>query len=60
MSYGAMYDLLDPLVGAEGAALWGRQMVLGPTPEFCLHTARAVPLPAPLAGTVIECHPVWP
>lgn len=27
-------------------ALWGRQMVLGPTPEFCVHTAPAVTPPA--------------
>jgi len=60
MSYGAMYDLLEPLVDSEGAALWGRQMVLGPTPEFCLHTRRPVHLPAPLAGLTLECHPIWP
>ncbi|HUR93540.1 MAG TPA: hypothetical protein VMY76_03080 [Gemmatimonadales bacterium] len=60
MSYREMYELLEPLVEATGAALWGRQMVLGPTPEFCLHISRPVHLPVPLAGTTIACQPVWP
>lgn len=60
MSYGALFAMLGPLVDAEGAALWGRQMTLGPTPEFCLHTARPVRLPAPLAAAGLSCRPVWP
>ncbi|MDQ3137321.1 MAG: hypothetical protein M3Q93_07025, partial [Gemmatimonadota bacterium] len=60
MSYTALYALLAPLVDAEGAALWGRQMVLGPAPEFCLHTLRPVRLPGPLSGVSLDCCPVWP
>lgn len=43
MSYAALDEALAPLVAA--GALWMRQMVLGPTPEFCLHTAAPVQLP---------------
>lgn len=46
MRYAELCALLDPL--AEGAALWGRQMTLGPTPEFCLHSRAPLALPAPL------------
>ncbi len=60
MSYGALFTLLGDLIEAEDGALWGRQMTLGPTPEFCLHTAGAVRLPAPLAGSALVCRPVWP
>ncbi len=59
-TYSAFFTLLAPLVDESGAALWGRQMTLGPTPEFCLHTIHPVPLPAPLAGTVLRWRPVWP
>ena len=59
-SYAALFALLEPLVRAEGGALWGRQMVLGPTPEFCLHTARPVALPAPLVPVPLHFRPVWP
>lgn len=60
MSYGALFTLVGHLVEAEDAALWGRQMTLGPSPEFCLHTASAVRLPAPLEGLALACRPVWP
>ena len=60
MSYGALYTLLGALVETEDAALWGRQMTLGPTPEFCLHTEAAVRLPVPLTGAAVPCRPVWP
>ncbi len=60
MSYAGLATALDPLVRSEAAALWGRQMVLGPSPEFCLHTARPVALPAPLVPLPLACRPVWP
>lgn len=46
MSYAAFESSLAPLV-AEGCALWGRRMTLGPTPEFCLHAPAACVLPFP-------------
>ncbi len=59
MAYERLYDLLEPLIGA-GAALWGRQMVLGPAPEFCLHGGRPLALPSPLEGAAWPLSPVWP
>lgn len=50
MPYASFYPEIRTLAG-EGAALWGRQMVLGPTPEFCLHPSTAgVP---PMKGAVV-------
>ena len=60
LGYGAMFAALEPLVRAERAALWGRQMVLGPSPEFCLQAARPLTLPAPLVPFSIACRTVWP
>jgi hypothetical protein len=59
MAYGRLYDLLGPLTAA-GAAVWGRQMVLGPAAEFCLHAGRPLELPAPLEGAAWALSPVWP
>lgn len=36
-SYDTFYTAIRSAAGAGHWALWGRQMVLGPTPEFCLH-----------------------
>jgi hypothetical protein len=60
MSYGELFTALEPVVQAERAALWGRQMTLGPALEFCLHAPRPVSLPAPLVPTSLRCRPVWP
>ena len=59
MSY-AQLDVALREVVAQGACLWMRYMVLGPTPEFCVHSGRAIELPAPFSGTVIELRSVWP
>jgi hypothetical protein len=47
MTYDDMYARLTPLVQESGASLWGRQMVLGPTSEFCLRSISPLSLPAP-------------
>ncbi len=36
MSYEALRELVEPTFERHGAALWGRKLVLGPAPEFCL------------------------
>ncbi len=59
-SYADFYSLLEPLTRRPGVALWGRQMVLGPTPEFCLLASSPVDLPAGLSGTWLTLAPVWP
>jgi len=46
MSYAAFEASMAPFV-ADGCALWGRRMTLGPTPEFCLHAPGARTLPHP-------------
>jgi len=46
MSYAGFEAAMAPLV-ANGCALWGRRMTLGPTPEFCLHAPAALALPYP-------------
>jgi hypothetical protein len=40
-------------------SLWGRQMVLGPTSEFCLHAAKAPELPEPYNALAIPLEVVW-
>jgi hypothetical protein len=43
-----------PAVSSLPFALWRRQMVLGPTPEFCLQTADEVNLPSGLVVSQIQ------
>ena len=38
LSYKDFYTELQPVTSQPGVALWGRQMTLGPTSEFCLHS----------------------
>jgi hypothetical protein len=45
MSYAGCFQQLKTLITQPGAALWQRQMVLGPGLEFCLHTAQPLNLP---------------
>jgi hypothetical protein len=58
MAYADLYALLEPLTAH--AALWGRQMVLGPTAEFCLHTRQPTALPPPLTPTTLPLRVLWP
>ena len=60
MRYAELFALLDPIVSGAGAGLWMRQMVLGPTPEFCLRSDQPVTLPPPIAALQLELTPVWP
>lgn len=51
-SYDAFYDRVRAL-GENVLALWGRQMVLGPTPEFCIISSGSLDLP-----DAVHCLPV--
>ena len=42
VSYKDFYAGLEVLTAHPGIALWGRQMTLGPTTEFCIHSQVVV------------------
>ena len=50
VSYNDFFAALQPLTAQAGVALWGRQMVLGPTTEFCIHSTTPVELPRGYTG----------
>ena len=60
LSYAALWTLLAPLVEQSSAALWMRHMVLGPSPEFCLHARSELTLPPALEGLVLSLRRVCP
>ena len=45
VSYKDFYAGLESITSQPGVALWGRQMTLGPTTEFCIHS------PTPIQAT---------
>lgn len=59
MRYETLLELCSPLC-AQGAALFMRHMVLGPSPEFCLQSEEPVALPPVLAAQSLTLRPVWP
>jgi hypothetical protein len=50
VSYRNFFDALAPLTAQPRVALWGRQMTLGSTAEFCLHSQTPIQLPAGYTG----------
>ena len=50
VSYKDFYATLQPLTAQSSVALWGRQMTLGPTTEFCIHSTNPIELPAGFNG----------
>jgi len=60
MSYAALFELLRPLVDSAQGGLWMRQLVLGPTPEFCLQSGAPVVLPPSIDAKYLALSPVWP
>jgi hypothetical protein len=60
MSYDRLFTALDSLLQPVAGTLWCRQMVLGPTPEFCLQSSAPVTLPEPFMPLVLELRPIWP
>jgi hypothetical protein len=50
VSYKEFYASLQPLTSEPGVALWGRQMTLGPTTEFCIQSSNPIELPPGYSG----------
>ena len=56
VTYPDFYTVLQPITSQPGVALWGRQMTLGPTTEFCIHSSTPLQLPA---GHTIPLELIW-
>lgn len=54
VSYEELFALTQPLIENGDATLWGRQMTLGPTPEFCMHSSEESSLPARFTGLRVD------
>ena len=59
VSYRDFYAALQPLTSEPGVGLWGRQMTLGPTTEFCIHSPSQIQLPEGYAGQTVALQSVW-
>jgi hypothetical protein len=59
ISYEMFYDSLSQWTTQPGVGLWGRQMVLGPTSEFCLLSPERIDLPETLNGLTLGLDPIW-
>ena len=59
VSYNDFYAGLQPLTSQPGVGLWGRQMTLGPTTEFCIHSSTQIQLPENYLVQTIPLELVW-
>jgi hypothetical protein len=57
-SYPAFFKRVEGLMPAS-SVLWGRQMTLGPTPEFCLHLTKEDAVPSLSKALRIELEPLF-
>ena len=60
VSYKTFYADLQSLTSQPGVALWGRQMTLGPTTEFCIHSQTPIQLLQGYSGHSISLERVYP
>lgn len=59
VSYKDFYAALRPITSQQGIGLWGRQMTLGPTSEFCIHSPTQIQLPENYTGHNIALELIW-
>jgi len=59
VSYKDFYAALQPITSQPGVGLWGRQMTLGPTTEFCVHSATPIELSPNFTGHKIFLELIW-
>lgn len=60
VSYKTFYEDLRSLTALSSVALWGRQMTLGPTTEFCIHSPTSIELPPGYSGYTLNIHLTYP
>jgi hypothetical protein len=60
VSYKDFYATLETLTSQPNVALWGRQMTLGPTTEFCIHSRTSIQLPLGYSGLSLSIVPIFP
>jgi hypothetical protein len=57
-SYQEYYKEAVEALGDRRADLWRRQMVLGPSPQFCVHSVDALDLPKRFAPLTVRIEAV--
>lgn len=59
VTYKDFYAGLESVTSQQGVALWGRQMTLGPTTEFCIHSPTPVQLSASIPVLRVQLDHQW-
>jgi hypothetical protein len=59
MTYEAFFALMLPLIPQSEGTLWQRQMVLGPTPEFCWWAPTSPSLPNSICRIMLALTQIW-
>ena len=59
LSYNHLESTLQSVISPPGTGLWGRQMTLGPTPEFCIHSPSGVQLSTEFRAVTISQELIW-
>ena len=60
MRYEELFARCGPLVRDGESVLWMRQMVLGPSTEFCIESANELTLPREFRPLAVALRPLWP
>ena len=59
VTYKDFYEGLESLTSQPGVGLWGRQMTLGPTTEFCIHSPTSLKLPEGYSDERVPLELMW-